>query len=520
MNRSTRLTEKFLSDERFVSFILTGDRDLGEYWNRYLELHPSEKEAFKEAERLVRIIREIRPAADSNIIGAISVSGLSRLRESVRNQQGTTLPYGTTGRESNRKTDLQLSGRPVRSNNKPTTETGRETEAGKGDKFAGKGDKFAGKGDKFAGSGDKYPGAGGNLADTGDNYPGTGGKIPVDRTRKWYGRSLLYRAAAAAVITAAILFAFYNRNPLQRADPTTAESITADESSQVRIVLASGASLLPEEMAENEQVSESGSSFIKSSGNRLFYSAGSGDGATGETEEEQFNTIIVPRGKRITLMLPDSTAVWINSDTELKFPVRFAAESRKVTLKGEAFFDVAHERNRPFRVKTEALNVEVYGTSFNVSAYDDDGSVVTTLVQGKVGIETGAGEKIMLEPDQMADYTINDGTLEVKSVDVSLYTSWTTGSIIFRDETLESLRPKIERWYNTEIIYRDNAIGDVRLSGIISEEKELDHVMKLIEKACQLSYTITEDRVLLSRPPAQMERVQINNLNTNNSNRL
>ena len=322
-----------------------------------------------------------------------------------------------------------------------------------------------------------------------------------------------------------MLFAFYNGNPFQGPDTAASDTVTAGESGQVRILLASGASLLPEEMAENEQVSESGSSFTKSGGNRLFYSSatgedGAGNGEAGAMQEELYNTIIVPRGKRITLMLPDSTAVWINSDTELKFPVRFAAESRKVTLKGEAFFDVAHERNRPFRVKTEALNVEVYGTSFNVSAYDDDGSVVTTLVNGKVGIETGAGEKIMLEPDQMADYTINDGTLEVKSVDVSLYTSWTTGSIIFRDETLESLRPKIERWYNTEIIYRDNAIGDVRLSGIISEEKELDHVMKLIEKACQLSYTITEDRVLLSRPPAQMERVQINNLNTNNSNRL
>jgi ferric-dicitrate binding protein FerR (iron transport regulator) len=506
MNRSIRLTEKFLSDERFVSFILTGDGDLGEYWNRYLELHPSEKEAFKEAEQLVRIIRELRPAADSNIIEAISVSGLSRLRESVRNQQGTTAPHGTTGRESNRKTDSQLSGRPVRAKKEPATKTGRETEAGSGDKSTVTGDKSTVTGDKYT--------------VTGDNYPGTGGKLPVDRTRKWYGRSLLYRAAAAAVITAAVLFFFYNRNPLQGTDTAMLDTVTADESSQVRIVLASGASLLPEEMAENEQVSESGSSFIKSSGNRLFYSAGSGDGTTGETEEEQFNTIIVPRGKRITLMLPDSTAVWINSGTELKFPVRFTPQSRTVSLKGEAFFDVAHESHRPFRVRTEALNVEVYGTAFNVSAYGDDESVMTTLVNGKVGIETGTGEKIMLEPDQMADYTCTDGTLTVKSVDVNLYTSWTKGSIIFRDETLESLRPKIERWYNTEVIYKDKAIGDIRLSGIISEEKELDHVMKLIEKACQLSYTITEEGVLLSRNPVQMEINQINILNTNNSNRL
>jgi ferric-dicitrate binding protein FerR (iron transport regulator) len=440
MSRSTKLTEKFLRDDRFVSFILTGDRDMGEYWKRYLELHPSEKEAFKEAERLVRIIRETRPADDSNIIDEIAVSGLYRLRDSVRNQQG--VPSASPG-----------------------------------------------------------------------------------NSRRWYGRSLLLRAAAAAVITAAVLFAIYNRTPSQIAAPTTPGSVTVDESGEVRILLASGASLLPGEMAENEKVSESGNSFIKSGGNRLFYLAGTGEGGAGNgekgiTEEEQFNTIIVPRGKRITLMLPDSTAVWINSGTELKFPVRFTAESRTVSLKGEAFFDVAHESHRPFRVKTEALNVEVYGTSFNVSAYGDDESVMTTLVKGKVGIETGEGEKIVLEPDQMADYTINDGSLTVQSVDVNLYTSWTTGSIIFRDETLESLRPKIERWYNTEIIYRDNAIGDIRLSGIINEDKELDHVMKLIEKACQLSYTIRENRVLLSRNPEQLETGQINNLNTNNNNRL
>ena len=304
---------------------------------------------------------------------------------------------------------------------------------------------------------------------------------------------------AAAVILPVLAFTLYQVN--KGGDDISTQSLPADPgNSGVRIVLANGDNIFPESMSLNDSVKDAGTMIKKTGTNTLKYNLSPKEELI---EKITYNTVVVPRGKRYNIELPDGSKAWINSGSELKFPVQFAGNTRQVFLKGEAFFDVRHDEiSSRFIVSTTDLDVKVYGTSFNISAYDDDELTETTLVQGSISLEVSSAADstaYKLEPGEKAGFKKTDSSVDISKVDVRKYTSWKDGYLVFRDEAMASLGPKIGRWYDVTIKFGDPGIEEMRFSGIIREEKSLEHIMTLIRNACKLDYTLEGKELILYR---------------------
>jgi ferric-dicitrate binding protein FerR (iron transport regulator) len=232
-------------------------------------------------------------------------------------------------------------------------------------------------------------------------------------------------------------------------------------------------------------------------------------------------------------MLPDSTKVWLNAESSLKwYPAKFGKGSRDVFLTGEAYFDVTKRGKKHFAVNTSKIRILVYGTRFNVKAYPEDATIETTLEEGKIEltkIKNGAvvsrSKPVILQPDQRAVLVKNEGRLllsdvittepgdeeggkeiSVKSgkilvadkVDTEVYTSWKDGRLIIRGEPLEHLAKKLERRYDVHIIFKDNTSRSLRFTGIL-ENETLEQVLFAIQLTSPIRYTIDHKNVYLEK---------------------
>jgi ferric-dicitrate binding protein FerR (iron transport regulator) len=201
------------------------------------------------------------------------------------------------------------------------------------------------------------------------------------------------------------------------------------------------------------------------------------------TEEVRYAEISVPYGQMSQIMLSDSTMIWLNSGTTLKYPDSFSKTQRDVFLEGEAYFEVTHKQNKPFYVHLDDMQVEVVGTSFNVSAYKEDTCSFVTLVEGKVIINNSSGKQITrLTEGQMISKAKNNSGYEIKNnVKTSFYDSWKNGTMLFENQTLEQITSKLERWYNVEIVYTDPSVKDYRFTGTILKNKPITQIMQVFE---------------------------------------
>jgi ferric-dicitrate binding protein FerR (iron transport regulator) len=200
------------------------------------------------------------------------------------------------------------------------------------------------------------------------------------------------------------------------------------------------------------------------------------------TSEIRYSEITVPFGQMSQLTLSDGTNIWLNSGTILRYPDRFADSSRVVSIAGEAFFKVSKIKDKPFIVKTSQLNVQVLGTSFNLSAYLEDNMTAITLVEGKVAIQDTEGKTIRnLNPGQLAIKNKNSKELNIKAVETDFYFAWTEGKIFFDDEELDQIAVKLERWFNVEISFAEEMLKSHRFTGTILKNKPVDQIMQVLE---------------------------------------
>ena len=164
----------------------------------------------------------------------------------------------------------------------------------------------------------------------------------------------------------------------------------------------------------------------------------------------EYNVLEVPRGGEYTVTLSDGTVVYLNSGSELRYPVAFGAERRDVFLSGEGYFEVAKDAERPFFVNADKLKIRVYGTSFNVNTYNI-ANVETVLVEGKIGIQ-GNNAEYTVKPGQLALYNREKGTMEIRDVDVRPYVAWKEHEFMFDNESLEEIMNTLSLWYDVFII--------------------------------------------------------------------
>jgi hypothetical protein len=206
-------------------------------------------------------------------------------------------------------------------------------------------------------------------------------------------------------------------------------------------------------------------------------------------KEELYNTLIVPRGGEYNLTLADGTKVWLNADSELRYPVRFTGNTREVTVTGEAYFEVQKQDGKPFTVKTRLGNITVLGTQFNVTSYPEKDQLVTTLVSGKVACKLPNGKSIILTPDQQLTVDKN-GSTELKKVNTLYSTSWKDGMFLFENMRLEDIMEQLSRWYDIHVFYSSENVKNLHFSGDLSRFKNIDTFIEMFEKSSEAKLTL------------------------------
>ena len=210
---------------------------------------------------------------------------------------------------------------------------------------------------------------------------------------------------------------------------------------------------------------------------------------------DEMHSMRVPRGGEFSMKLSDGTMVYLNAETNLRYPIRFNWEERRVKLSGEAYFDVM-KSDKPFIVEVDGFEVKVLGTRFNIQAYGDETRFKTTLEQGSVEVHV-EGNKMLLEPGEQAVLT-KDGELTKRKVDVSLYTAWKDGNLVFEDERLEDVMNTVARWYDIKVFYTNQDVKNVRINGNICRFKDFSVLLEKIEKLDIVHFEIKENVITVT----------------------
>jgi transmembrane sensor len=260
------------------------------------------------------------------------------------------------------------------------------------------------------------------------------------------------------------------------------------------LVLSDGRSVELSEQA-NQKLSEvAGTSITNKNKQLLSYKEdGTASGA------QVFNKLIIPRGAEYKLALADGTTVMINSASVLRFPVNInAANSREVYLeKGEAYFQVAKNPNKPFIVHANGMDVKVLGTTFNVNTYTK--TTRTTLVEGKVEAKSANNQTTILAPNQQAVFNQQNNVLSRADVDVTPFVAWANGKIVFEEATLDEVMDQLSLWYDYDVEFQSDKIKQVHFSGEIERYKDIQVILNIIEQTGGVKFSIKNRRIYVDQ---------------------
>ena len=230
--------------------------------------------------------------------------------------------------------------------------------------------------------------------------------------------------------------------------------------------------------------------------NKVFYTLPEDSLCT--QESPIFNTLQIPRGGEYFLTLADGTEVWLNAETEIRYPVQFTGNKRVVYLDGEAYFTVAPDKKKPFTVVSTHASVSVLGTQFNFRAYPDEQDVQTTLVSGSVIMQSEKyKQQVKLVPGEQGVLEKRSANLTKLEVNTYLYTAWKDGRFAFRDARLEDLFNILARWYDLSIFYQSPEAKDIRFTGDLNKTDDFKSILKIIEQNERVTFTVNQRTVFI-----------------------
>jgi len=216
-----------------------------------------------------------------------------------------------------------------------------------------------------------------------------------------------------------------------------------------------------------------------------------------EKELMATNTISVPAGQRINITLIDGTNVWLNARTSLTYPVKFSKKNRQVILDGEAYFEVAKDKTKPFIVQTNKYNVEVLGTKFDVNAYSETGEFETTLMSGSVRVASTSdpAQKLTLKPNNKV--YLQDGQLHVSVVDDFNPYRWKEGLICFKNESFTSIMKDFEKYYGLTIQVRNKEVLKYVYTGKFRQTDGIDYALRVLQKDIKFDYQRDDENQII-----------------------
>ena len=296
------------------------------------------------------------------------------------------------------------------------------------------------------------------------------------KLRKW--RRIGY-AAAAILLPFVLSISLYPESEQKNTSIQSTEIIPGTY--QAVLTLSNGQDIFLSPITEKNKLEATTATL---EGNTLVYPE------TDTTTAPVYHKITIPRGGEYILRLADGTRVWLNSETELEYPVVFTKKQRQVFLKGEAYFQVAKDCQKPFIVKSGEYQLQVYGTEFNLNTYHTD-RIEAVLVKGSIGFRANAGcKEIVLQPEQLGIANTGNGKTEVLDVDVYPYIAWKNKDMVFVNERLESIMEKIERWYDVNVFFQNERLKDLRFYGDMKRYSDIREILAYLEKSSDVRFQV------------------------------
>ncbi|SMC48465.1 FecR family protein [Pedobacter africanus] len=322
-------------------------------------------------------------------------------------------------------------------------------------------------------------------------------RYPVKTIKHPKTRLLKYSIAAAAAIIALVgsYLVFQNFSNLIRDNPIAEANQKDVQPGQAGaiLVLSDGREVLLDSAGSSQVIIDHNGSKIKVSNGRVVYL----DGKKTTDPEHNLNSIRTPAGRQYHLTLSDGTEVWLNAASSMEYPVAFSEKTRKVSISGEAYFEVAKNAKQPFivSIKNSKTNIEVLGTHFNINSYADHGSYKTTLLEGSIKLSTGK-RQLLLKPNQQAVSQPDSEQIElISNVNAEDILAWKNDLFHFNQASIEDVMRELARWYNIEVVYEGSRPTGT-FTGKIQKGLTLRQALKILG-ATRVQYELTTDNKLL-----------------------
>lgn len=314
------------------------------------------------------------------------------------------------------------------------------------------------------------------------------GKPKKNNIRLWKGI-----AAAAAIVFLLGIGILYQEN---LSNSTMIKTDILPGGNKAYLTLSNGSKIELGNTSNGKIATQNGISITKTADGRIIYTAGDHTETEGKTE---YNTIETPKGGQYQLMLPDGSTVWLNAASSLRYALDLKyTKIREVELQGEAYFEIQHDKLRPFKVKTARETVEVLGTHFNVNSYRDEAVEKTTLLEGSVKISDKKALSVkILKPGEQAAL-LENGDIKVAKADLEAATAWKNGLFVFEDEKLADIMKRVSRWYNVEVEFQD-VDTDLVFGGSVSRYDNVSKVLRKLEKVGGVHFKVEGRRIIVTR---------------------
>jgi transmembrane sensor len=317
-------------------------------------------------------------------------------------------------------------------------------------------------------------------------------EIKVLPIKRFYSTTFFKFALAASVAVLISISLLLNKNDSAKENtPLVVNKTIVIGTNKAILTLGNGAVIA----LEKGKAYSAGN--VKSNGDELIYNS-----ANNSKSENIKNYLTIPRGGQFFVQLSDGTKVWLNSESQLKYPVAFVdGETRQVELVyGEAYFEVSpstdHKGSR-FKVKTQMQNVEVMGTEFNIKAYKDEANIYTTLVNGKVAI-SNATTKQVLAPNQQSNLSLKNNSINITTVDAYSEIAWKKGLFVFKGMPLKAIMKVLSRWYDVDIEFANATLGNVKFNGVLNKNQKIEDILLTIKNTEFINaYEIKDNKIIV-----------------------
>lgn len=261
------------------------------------------------------------------------------------------------------------------------------------------------------------------------------------------------------------------------------------------LTMADGSKITLTDAKNGQLATQAGIRIRKTKDGMLVYQFDKVDNAQSDDTAGALNTITTPRGGQYQIVLSDGTKVWLNSATSLRFPVTFTGAQRNVELNGEAYFEVAKNKDKPFIVQANGTTTQVLGTHFNVNAYNDNPQVTTTLLEGSVRLQKGRATAMLIPGEQGT--VLNTGiSIVVKKADIEGTMAWKNGYFIFHDENIMNIMKQVSRWYDVDVEYKGD-VKDREFGGTVSRYKNITELLNNMELTQAIHYKLDGRRLYI-----------------------